>query len=300
MNKKGFCEKYMDFEQNLYENSQPESSKKSFISDKELLQNPNVMYEEDELLLKGFFKSKIFQLCNTPSQIPCIEGYPRCYSLIDICMYQLDASNKIMFCSNGAHLQNCNAFECSTTFKCQDSYCIPWIYVCDGKWDCAEGFDEKSSLVCGNQIICDHMYKCKNMSHMCLHLGNVCDGKNDCPFSDDELLCGLKLVTCPLQCTCLILAIDCRNVSVNGIISGLTNIYVSVYISVSHIFSLKSIEHKLTETQVLKVPHNDLLDVCNISPFKKLLFLDLSFNQHQSDQEKLFCIKYNFASFTSQ
>ena len=52
-----------------------------------------------------------------------------------------------------------------------------WIYVCDGKWDCAEGFDEKSSLVCGNQIICKHMYKCKNMSHTCLHLGNVCDGK---------------------------------------------------------------------------------------------------------------------------
>ena len=78
--------------------------------------------------------------------------------------------------------------------------------------------------------------------------------------------------------SCLILAIDCRNVSVNGMVSGFKNIYVSVYISVSHIFSLKSIQHKLTETQVIKVPHNDLLDACNISPFKKLLFLDLSFN----------------------
>ena len=166
-------------------------------------------------------------------------------------MYQLSVSNKLMFCSNGAHLQNYKAFECSTTFKCQNSYCIPWTYVCDGKWDCAEGFDETSTLECGCQIICEHLYKCKNISHMCLHLGNVCDGKNDCPFSDDELLCGLKLITCPLQCTCLILAIDFRNVSVNGIVSELKNIYVSLRLRVQNAVSPQPCVGKFRITLVL-------------------------------------------------
>ena len=98
-------------------------------------------------------------------------------------------------------------------FKCIDSYCIPWAYVCDGKWDCLEGDDELSNPVCLKDKICVFMFECRNVTQRCLHLGNVCDSNKDCPFGDDELFCDLKIVKCPLKYDCLLLAVSCRNAS---------------------------------------------------------------------------------------
>ena len=39
-------------------------------------------------------------------------------------------------------------------FKCSSSYCIPWSYVCDSKWDCPEGDDEQ----CEGNSTCSEMF----------------------------------------------------------------------------------------------------------------------------------------------
>ena len=100
-------------------------------------------------------------------------------------------------------------------FKCQDSYCVPWIYVCDGKWDCPEGDDEHSNPVCGNNVKCVNMYKCKHRHIICIQLGNICDNESNCPIGDDEMLCQLVNQACPALCQCLSLAVRCANFNFN-------------------------------------------------------------------------------------
>ena len=141
-----------------------------------------------------------------------------------------------------------------------------------------EGYDETYNSVCGNKAICENMYKCRNMLHRCLHIASVCDGYSDCYFADDELLCSLKMIRCPVKCKCLIFAINCRNVSPSDILLNLHTAYVSVHISYSNIFSISTVQKKLLEATIIKLPSNALEDVCKISLFNKLLLLDLSFN----------------------
>ena len=73
-------------------------------------------------------------------------------------------------------------------FKCPDFYCIPWSYVCDGKWDCPRGIDERN---CNSERLCEIMFHCKN-SIKCIHLGTICDNVKDCPSGDDEFMCSLN------------------------------------------------------------------------------------------------------------
>ena len=51
--------------------------------------------------------------------------------------------------------------ECNLNFKCQRYYCIPWSYLCDGKWDCPDGQDESSEEFCGENRICNNMFHCR-------------------------------------------------------------------------------------------------------------------------------------------
>ncbi len=55
-----------------------------------------------------------------------------------------------------AHLEHCEHFECSSMFKCPESFCIPHRRVCDGIIDCIYGEDEQQ---------CDN-YKCPG-KHLC-------------------------------------------------------------------------------------------------------------------------------------
>ena len=142
-----------------------------------------------------------------------MEGYFQCYNITNLCIYKLNANQVLIPCENGRHLQQCKNFLCDIMFKCLESYCISWSYVCDGKWDCPHGDDELEYIVCNKNNTCLHMYHCRNTKQMCLHLGNTCDGYYDCPFGDDESLCELKSFDCPSFCMCLLYAIDCRLIS---------------------------------------------------------------------------------------
>ena len=135
-------------------------------------------------------------------RIPCIMGHILCYTSTQTCMYDLDINGRLMFCANGAHLQNCENNNCTHTYKCPNSYCIPHRFVCDGKHDCINGEDEKH---CQNYT-CYNMFKCKGTS-MCLYPVEVCDSVVHCRLGDDELLCGLE--DCPAGCNCIGLAVEC-------------------------------------------------------------------------------------------
>ena len=179
---------------------------------------------------------------------------------------------------NGGHLEYCKNFEYNVIFKCFDSYCIPWSYVCDGKWDCPKGDDELNNPVCDREKVCINMYKCSQTSQKCIHIGNVCDMNYDCSLGDDEDLCKMKNIKCPLNCYCLILAIDCRSVS--ELIFKADNQYpfLSVHMSNTTLGSLQSLNHILKKAIIVKLQRNDLREICYIFPLRSYLLLDLGYN----------------------
>lgn len=148
--------------------------------------------------------------CPNNGQLQCRKGHSRCYNISDICVYRLNEFQVITPCRTGEHIQSCKMFECNMKFKCPESYCIPWNYLCDGKWDCPQGFDESNIHYCGVIRRCVNMFKCTN-SQVCVHLGDVCNYDLDCPNGDDEFLCSLKETRCPQSCECLTLIVTVLN-----------------------------------------------------------------------------------------
>ena len=74
--------------------------------------------------------------CRDYGLLSCKYGHSNCYNIADICNYRLDENNLLTPCMSGEHIENCRNIHCNMKFKCQGFYCIPWSYVCDGKWDC--------------------------------------------------------------------------------------------------------------------------------------------------------------------
>ena len=167
---------------------------------------------EDEPHLKLILIGKMIFNCKQPDQIPCSEGHSNCFSISKICTFELNDYGRILPCRTGGHLHNCKAFECNMMFKCPSFYCIPWPYVCDGKWDCPNGIDEGFSQKCGSVNRCMSLYKCRNYQ-ICVHLGSLCDSHDNCPLGDDELYCSIYRKKCPSICDCLLYAIRCYNTS---------------------------------------------------------------------------------------
>ena len=131
------------------------------------------------------FKGRLFQ-CPI-HHLPCNYDNSECYYFNKTCIFRLNKYSNIIPCRTGSHLQYCKNFECNVHFKCPSYYCIPWGYVCDGKWDCPNGYDESAKISCGHKRSCTSMLHCK-ASQICLHLENICDGYHDCPLGDDEVL----------------------------------------------------------------------------------------------------------------
>ena len=225
---------------------------------------------------KYYDKNKTLTLCNKPHEIPCQDGSSECFQLQDTCLYSLNSYGTLSFCRNGGHLDNCVYYECDTMFKCQSSYCIPWSYVCDGKWDCPHGFDETYNPVCTSNETCLGMYKCFKSSRKCLHIQNVCDGHVDCPYGDDESICELDQIRCPSQCTCLLLAMECVNTTLN--LKCFNCPHISVYISNVVINSLQFIFHQFKTCLLFKAPRNNLKHICGLSSNKMLFYLSLDHN----------------------
>ncbi len=129
------------------------------------------------------------------------------------CIFQKSTGGVVGACSNGFHLERCRYFNCSLMFACPHYYCLPWRHVCDGEWDCPNGMDESTALFCRGNRLCTDKFKCRKSS-ICIGIADTCNSIADCPLHDDELLCQLKSVICPVNCSCLNLALSCFNAEI--------------------------------------------------------------------------------------
>ncbi len=207
----------------------------------------------------------------------CKSDPDRCFSFADICSFRLDAQNHLIPCRSGSHLQHCRNIQCSGKFKCQGSFCMPFSYVCDGKWDCPNGEDESRQNRCDTERSCPNMIRCEK-SKTCASLSDICDKISDCPNSDDEELCSLKN-PCPWKCKCLLFALDCSKQNISLLLGTLpfthvhfqkTNLSVlpSFFTSFPHVISLVAqycnvkdlyiIIHDMHLVQIANVAYNSI------------------------------------------
>ena len=108
--------------------------------------------------------------------------------------------------------------------------------VCDGKWNCPYGDDEHLSHKCGDKRVCMDFFKCK-FSQICVHAVNGCDGTDDYPLGDNEILCEFKAFRCSKQCFCLNLAIIYQN-QISAEIFSDNSPYISFHITGTSITSI--------------------------------------------------------------
>ncbi len=193
----------------------------------------------------------------TPGMLPCYKGHSRCFSMFNLCVYDFDKNGRLQHCGNGGHLLNCEQFPCANSYKCQQSYCIPYRRVCDGRADCPGGDDDDDC----EEYVCAGMVKCRGTT-FCVHSSEVCDGITHCPLGDDEMLCSRQ--PCPVPCQCLGLAVICDH----------TNMTILPYIG-QNVQYMKFTGHSLTLTETsfsdmmflehLSLADNGIRSICGSS-----------------------------------
>lgn len=150
------------------------------------------------------------------------------------------------------------------------------------------------------------MYRCRKTNNTCLHIGNVCDGINNCLLEDDELFCDLKDVQCYLSCQCLLYAILCLNISNNNVDTLHLSFYSYLHISYSEIYSWKSLKNSLIPTKIVQVPNNGIKEIFNILPSRNILLFNLGYNFLKNIKRncletlyllKILCIHNNYITF---
>ena len=191
----------------------------------------------------------------------CIKGLPEiCYPRHKICVYEVDSySMYIKYCRNGAHLDNCSNHECPSMYKCRDSYCVPYHYVCNSRLDCPHGEDENNC----SQLNCPDLLRCRH-DDVCVHPDNIGDNITDCLLSkDDERL--LSVDRCPESCKCIGNAATCVKLDID------------LLKSLWHSLKKLKIENQIENNLCLKFPQLVILDLSkhDISPgsFPKFCFL---------------------------
>ena len=120
--------------------------------------------------------------------LPCKLGHSKCFPLTKLFVYDLDENGQIKYCRDGGHLVHCSNINCTNTYKCPNSYCIPFRHVCNGMWGCSNGEDDANYV----NYKCQGMLKCSTrltQHEICLHPSEVCDGTPHCIHGEDEFLC---------------------------------------------------------------------------------------------------------------
>ena len=232
--------------------------------------------DEPLMMLTNSFQKK--KLCQSQHMLECYPGHIRCYFPEHQCQYYLSSiTNLLLVCRNGKHLENCGETLCTYQFKCPQSYCISYNYVCNGVWDCWNGYDEYK---CTSQF-CRGLYSCIRSSN-CVPLDCLCNGISDCRNSDDEMFC----IKCLDGCKYVGLAILCEDktfkIPYNVIYLG----YFSfVRISESRLLPF----YGLNETVILFLSNNNISEFLNVftqSNYNNLKVLLLHSN-------KLTTVKYS-------
>ncbi|KAJ8026627.1 hypothetical protein HOLleu_31517 [Holothuria leucospilota] len=143
--------------------------------------------------------------CNRTHQLTCHNK--ACSERDNICMMYEDEYGYPEGCRDVTHLRDCAFFECTNfTFKCEESYCIPQHFKCNGRYDCPGKEDEMNC----DTFNCTGAYKCHHSTN-CVTQHLVCDGIRHCPEGDDEESCGRFDHGCPNGCSCYGVTYTCRN-----------------------------------------------------------------------------------------
>ena len=243
----------------------------------------------------GLWKSDSNLICQNKGQLSCNKRQNYCFDLSDICVYRLNKNNVLIPCKSGEHIINCSNIQCNMKFKCPGYYCIPWSYVCDGKWDCPGGYDEAKEKRCGTNRYCKNMFKCTN-SQKCIHVGDVCDSFKDCPAEEDKHMCSLIGSTCIPPCTCLGLEILCYNVNSELYLTSFLP-YNALFLSFCNLVFLEHLLKLIKQPVLLSLKYNKLRSVChNLPILSKTLVLNLGFNQIIHVSRK--CFKNGFQIIT--
>ncbi len=233
---------------------------------------PDCSDAEDESVLKEVLLGGSNHMCPSPNQLHCHLDHPRCYYVSDICIYKLNSYNVLTPCRTGSHLANCRVFQCHAHFKCSSSFCIPWRYIRDGKWDCMNGNDEVDTI----KITCKKKFRCHE-SHVCLPVANICDNYSDCPASDDEILCELNGHFCPTECICINFAISCRKPLPSALVLPAPP-YVVYHLTDCGLISVIDLMNK--KVMVANFSHNSILDISTaFQCLHQLIAVDLSRNR---------------------
>ena len=207
--------------------------------------------------------------CSDVLQVPCLKGHPACYSIHQRCLYDHTEDGRLKYCGNGLHLLECEYFQCSGSFKCQHSYCVPTYKVCNGVQDCPYGDDEFACPV----LACSNMLRC---SQTCVHPSEICDGSIQCEFGEDELACGAP--DCPATCQCSGYAMKCHTfIMLDASFKRLTMFILRL----SKLVLAKQIFQHVTSLLILDISYCRVTSISSDGPFVDLsaLFkLDLSHN----------------------
>ena len=91
--------------------------------------------EEIYINLLTSVRKEVDDVCDPVDQVPCLKGHPACYVIDKMCLYDHTQDGRLKYCRNGFHLLECEHFQCSGSFKCQHSYCVPTYKVCNGVQD---------------------------------------------------------------------------------------------------------------------------------------------------------------------
>ena len=209
--------------------------------------------EDEPLFLDLRYNNKQYS-CNDYTQIPCVPGLPVCFTFQHLCLFDSDQDGNPLWCRNGAHLGECAGINCTNSYKCPASYCIPFHRVCDGYPHCIHGeYEERCDT-----YWCKGLLRCTG-TKICVHPTHVCDGLKNCPSGEDEELCDLNF--CPHSCDCLSYSITCADRTSDTI----------------PIMPSKSLNHISIVSSHMPYP-----DFYNIRDQRKLLILNLTGNHIQN------------------
>ncbi len=266
----GSCIKYS------FEITSVKLSSKITINEKQTILN-TTFRKIPTKLLSGFCcgKNTLHQFCQENGRFPC-SGTMSCFELEDVCQFK-QHSGVLLPCNTGEHIYNCQRFQCNAKFKCPNSYCIPWAYVCNGRWDCPHGLDEDTS--CSSERQCVNMFKCK-LASICINVHDLCDNTKDCPANDDEQLCSLMAFNCPSVCKCLAFAISCYHIASLDWELSHTFPWHAILVKNCAVSVAKIILQILHLVSILVVTQSNLTSVCDLHlPMQHVVLVDVRHNQ---------------------
>ena len=236
---------------------------------------------DDEPFFHFLRYRNIHQECRNPNHLPCVAGLPVCYPINKLCLFDVDENGNTKWCRDGAHLGDCAFIDCTNSYKCPGSYCIPFHHVCDGKPDCINCQDEVGC----HEYICKGLLRCRGTTK-CVHPGEVCDGVSHCPDADDEKLCDLG--SCPYGCDCLSYSILC-NSSTSDVLPILPSAFIrhlTVVNSLNNSHLMFTNICSQEEFLFLNISRNHIAEICKPLKYAKkcrlynrLAIFDLSHNE---------------------